>query len=328
MDEHAGGAGTPNTEQPPLRVGVIGLGAIGEPVARLILAAGHAVTVHNRSTAAPERLAALGATIADSPAAVAAVSDIVLLALPHPAASEEVVLGERGVLAGAAGTDGLLLLDLSTVAPELSRRLHAACAARGVGFLDAPVSGGPEGAAAGTLTIMCGGEADDVARALPLLRLFGSRVEHVGPSGSGSALKLVNQLLVAIHSAAAAEAVAFAQAMGVDGGTAFGIIHDAWGSSRVLDRLAPLMLARDFSGGATVAIVGKDSDLIADAAAGVGLSLEVSAAARRLLQQGAAAGNGALDVASLLEQVEATRTRDVPAEAGTDTDSDMDTDAT
>lgn len=293
--------------QPPVRVGVIGLGAIGEPVARLILAAGHTLTVHNRSAAAPARLAALGATVVDSPAAVAAASEVVLLALPHPAASEVVVLGERGVLAGAA--PGLLLLDLSTVAPELSRRLHAACAERGVGFLDAPVSGGPEGAAAGTLTIMCGGEAADVARALPLLRVFGSRVEHVGPSGSGSALKLVNQLLVAIHSAAAAEAVAFAQAMGVDGATAFGIIHDAWGSSRVLDRLAPLMLARDFSGGATVAIVGKDSDLIADAAADVGLALEVSAAARRLLHQGAAAGNGALDVASLLQEVEASSAR-------------------
>jgi 3-hydroxyisobutyrate dehydrogenase/2-hydroxy-3-oxopropionate reductase len=276
---------------------------MGLPIARRLLERGYPLAVHNRSQASVRELAALGATALPNPAAVARASDVVLTALPTPDAVRDVYLGADGLVAPA--TAGALLIDLSTVAPELSREIHAAAGARDVAFLDAPISGGPEGAAAGTLTIMCGGDAAAFERARPVFAAFGERIYHAGPPGAGSTVKLVNQLLVSIHAVAAAEAFALARQGGVDPDITFEIVGNAWGGSRILARCAPLMAAGAFDGGANIAIVLKDAGIIQDAAREGGLPLHLAATARDVLQRANDMGLGNRDIAALILTVDA-----------------------
>jgi 3-hydroxyisobutyrate dehydrogenase-like beta-hydroxyacid dehydrogenase len=169
--------------------------------------------------------------------------DVVLAALPTPDVVREVFLGESGLVATSA--PGTLLIDCSTVGPELSRAIHAAAHARGLGFLDAPVSGGTEGAEAGTLTIMVGGDDGAFARGRRVLERLGSVVRHVGPSGAGSVMKLVNQLLVGIQTAAAAEAAVFARQAGADLEVVLELVGASYGDSRMFRRTLPRVIADD-----------------------------------------------------------------------------------
>src|SRR5690348_12014230 len=178
-----------------MRVAVIGLGTMGAPMARHLLAAGHEVTVHNRTRAREEPLAALGAARAESPAAAARGAEAALTCVSDTPDLEAVVLGEGGIAEGFEA--GSLLVDCSAVSPGASAELAAALRERGIGFVDAPVSGGSEGAERGTLTIFCGGEEADVERARPILEAFGSRITHLGPAGAGQAAKAVNQVMIA-----------------------------------------------------------------------------------------------------------------------------------
>src|SRR5262245_62652053 len=172
-----------------MRVGVIGLGIMGAPMARNLLRAGHEVVVHGRRRAHVDPLVALGARAADTPAAVAAGVEAVLTCLPDGPDVELVVTGPDGVLAGAARD--LVVIDTSTIAPDTARTLAARCAEAGVGFLDAPVSGGEQGAIAGTLSIMVGGDAAAYERAAPVFAAIGKTVTHMGASGQGQMTKLV-----------------------------------------------------------------------------------------------------------------------------------------
>jgi 3-hydroxyisobutyrate dehydrogenase len=194
------------------RVGFIGLGRMGGPMATHLLRAGATMTVRDLDPVAVERLVRLGATAADSPAAVGKAADVVFVML-HPAPVEAVIAGPDGVLDGIAS--GGIIVDSGNSNPAVSRRLAETCAARGVHFLDAGASGGPAGAAAGTLAVMVGGDPDIYESCLQYFNCFGREVAHMGPSGSGHLAKIVNNMIVGMTSAVVSEALAFAEANGL-----------------------------------------------------------------------------------------------------------------
>lgn len=291
MDEHA-----------PKRLGFVGLGRMGRPMAHNLLRAGYELTVHNRSRAVVDALAREGARAANSPLLVAAASELVFTCLPTPAAVEAVILGPDGLL--TAPPSGLIVVDTSTVNPELSRRLAATAAERGAHLLDAPISGGPPGAEAATLTVMAGGAADVFARALPVLRTIGSNVHHVGPSGAGSTVKIVNQLLTAVNTAAVAEASVLGARAGVSPEVLFDVLRTSYGGSRMLERALPRIMARDFTPGGPIDLILKDLDIIDDVGRDLNVRLLLSSVARGLFKEGRALGLGAEDMAAVVKPLE------------------------
>lgn len=227
------------------RIGFIGLGLMGVPMARRLLAAGFPLTVWNRSPAKTEALVAGGARRAESPAALAREVDVVMLCVADTAAVGEVVFAVDGVAAG--GAPEKLLVDFSSILPAATRdyaaRLHTQC---GMHWLDAPVSGGVPGAEQGTLAIMIGGAAADVERARPLLAPLSARCTHLGPVGSGQVAKICNQLIVGLNALAIAEAVALAERAGVDAARLPEALAGGFADSKPLQILAPRMATRAF----------------------------------------------------------------------------------
>lgn len=289
-------------QSPRPRLGFIGIGKMGKPMTRNLLRAGYPITIHNRSQAVVQELAAEGAQPADSPRDVAEAAELILTCLPTPDSVEEVYLGEDGLL--PAARSGQILIDCSTVGPAQSRRLHDAARAHGAGFLDAPVSGGPSGAEAATLTIMVGGEAEVLERARPVLEKLGTNIQHVGPPGSGSVVKLVNQLLVAIQTAAAAEAVVFGVKAGADAQALFDVLGTSYASSRMLTRCLPLFMERSFAPGTPIDLILKDLGLIHDVGKELDVRLLLGAVAQEVFKEGRALGLGAEDMAALVKPAE------------------------
>ncbi|MCC7117092.1 MAG: NAD-binding protein [Anaerolineales bacterium] len=197
-----------------LRVGYIGLGLMGKPMARNILRAGFPLVVHNRSRAAVDELVAEGARAANSPREVAEQTDVVFTNLPDSPDVEKVALGEDGILAG--GQSGLIMVDNSTIKPASARKIAKEFKAKGQFFLDAPVSGGDVGAKNATLTIMVGGEAEALNKALPVFQVIGRAITHVGDSGAGQVAKAANQIMVAAQMVAMGELLVFSKKAGVD----------------------------------------------------------------------------------------------------------------
>lgn len=217
------------------RIAFIGIGTMGLPMARHLIAGGHAVTACDADVT---RVRALGADARATPAAAASGAEIAILSLPSPAIVEVVATGPDGVLEGLSA--GALLVDMSTSPPALARRLAAACAERGVASLDAPVSGGPIGARDATLAIMVGGARETFEQAKPVLALLGSRVEHVGGHGAGQAVKLCNNLIVAATMAAMAEACTILEQEGIDPAQAYEVLTRSTSDSAVMRRRFPL----------------------------------------------------------------------------------------
>jgi 3-hydroxyisobutyrate dehydrogenase-like beta-hydroxyacid dehydrogenase len=277
-------------------LGFIGLGNMGRPMVGRLIAAGYAVHVHSRSPGPIEAMAAIGAVRAGSSAEVARRADVVLTALPTPDDVDR-VYGEMLSVA----RDGQLFLEHSTIRPSQARRWAADLGRRGARYLDAPVSGGPTGAAAGTLTIMVGGAEAAFESAQPILRAFGSVVTLCGPSGSGEQVKLVNQLLVAINALASAEAAVFGVGMGGDLVAMLDVVGQSWGASTILARNAPRYAARDFAGAAPIRILLKDIGLINEEAAELGIPLPLAALVERRLTEARDAGLGDEDIAALVK---------------------------
>jgi 3-hydroxyisobutyrate dehydrogenase-like beta-hydroxyacid dehydrogenase len=241
-----------------MKVGVVGIGKMGRPLSERLMAAGHDVAICNRSeNAAVQSLRARGATVRASPADLAANAEVVVTALPTESTVRQ-VYAEMSTVAAA----GQLYVDHSTVSPALNRECAHTLATRGASFLDAPVSGGPAGAEAGTLTVMVGGDDATFNRALPILEAFGSKIRLCGPVGAGQAIKLVNQYLVAVHTLAASEAAAFAVGLGADLATVQDVIGTSFGSSAMLLRNLPRFSARDFSPATPVGLIAKDLSII------------------------------------------------------------------
>jgi 2-hydroxy-3-oxopropionate reductase len=284
------------------RVGVVGLGLMGKPMARNLIAAGFRVTVFNRSPAAVDELVAAGATAAGSPRAVAQAADAVLTMLPDGPDVAAVVRGENGILAGAR--PGTVLIDSSTIAPAVVRELAAEARAKKVGFVDAPVSGGPEGAVAATLAIMAGGERGDFERAEPVLRALGKTIVYCGPSGAGQTVKACNQLVVALHIEAAAEAILLAEKAGVPAAAMLRVLGGGLAASRVIELRGASMAAHDFAPRARAAFHRKDLRIVLDLARGLDATLPLTALVEQLYTALVASGRGDWDHTALLAVLE------------------------
>jgi len=272
------------------RVGFVGLGVMGKPMARNLLKAGFALTVHNRSRAAVEELAAEGAARAFSPAEVARASEVVVTCLPGPADVEQVYLGPDGVVDGAQ--PGSVLIDMSTIDPATHRKIAAAAAERGASYLDAPVSGGPAGAQSGTLTIMVGGEAGVLERARPVLQAMGERTYHMGPVGAGAATKLINNMMAAVNCAGMAEGMVLAVKSGLDPALFAEVVGNSSGASRMFASLVPEILKRNFEPGFTIDLHYKDVRLAVELGYALGVRLLASSIASQVLQEARGAGLG------------------------------------
>lgn len=284
------------------RVGLIGVGAMGLPMGRNLLKAGLDLTVWARRPEAAAGILADGATWATSPQELAARSEVVILMVTNSPDVQALVL-EQGLLDGAA--TGTVIVDMSTIAPTVSRSLAESCAARGVAFLDAPVSGGTQGAEAGTLTIMVGGDAEAVGRARPVLAAMGGNIFHVGPSGSGEIIKLVNNLLVGVIAAATAEALVLGTKAGVNVEMMAQVVSASTGASWQLANQFPLRaLSGSFRPGFMTNLLAKDLGLALDLGSETGAPLFLTALTRQLYGEVQAKGFGADDYTSILRILE------------------------
>jgi 2-hydroxy-3-oxopropionate reductase len=283
-------------------VAFIGLGIMGAPMARNLVSAGYDVIGYNRSSAPVKTLAAHGGRAAGSVKAAVSAATVVITMLPDSPDVEAVALGEAGIFAHAA--PGTLLIDMSSIRPDVARRLAAAGAERGVRVLDAPVSGGEQGAVEATLSIMVGGAADDFADALPVLRAIGKTVVHVGPAGSGQTVKAANQLIVAGTIELVAEAIVFLRAYGVDAEAAVRVLAGGLAGNAILDRKAAGMLAGRFEPGFRIDLHHKDLGIVTAAAREAGVTIPLGAAVAQLMGAMKAQGYGGLDHSALLLLVE------------------------
>jgi 2-hydroxy-3-oxopropionate reductase len=244
-------------EMSRMRIGFVGLGVMGRPMARNLLKAGYSLVVCKHLDPRPvQELVAAGATEAASPKQVAELSDIVITMLPDSAEVEEVVLGPNGLLEGARR--GSVIIDMSSIAPSTSRKLAEEAERRGVEMLDAPVSGGETGAIQGTLAIMVGGKQEIFFKCLKVLQAMGKSIVRVGDAGAGQVAKLANQIIVALNIAAVSEAFALGVKAGVDPRVMYEAIRGGLAGSRVLDAKIPVILERNFKPGFKVRLHHKD----------------------------------------------------------------------
>jgi 3-hydroxyisobutyrate dehydrogenase len=281
------------------RVGFIGLGLMGTPMVRRLLAAGHAVTVWNRSPDKMAPLLAAGAVAAPDRAAVAHGSDVLMLCVSDTAAVEHVMFGAGGASAGLRAES--VVVDFSSIRPDATRRFAAHVGAQGAAWIDAPVSGGPTGAAAGTLAIMAGGHDDAIARVRPLMAALCSRFTHMGPSGAGQTTKLVNQVIVGACFATLAEAMRLAEAAGVDAARIPACLQGGFADSIPLQVFGPRMAARAWTPalGHTETMV-KDMDTALELAAKLGAALPMATTAAALLHRLAIREGGEVEPSALV----------------------------
>jgi len=287
---------------PSDRVGFIGLGIMGKPMAMNLLDAGYPLTVHSRSAGPVDEVVARGATRASGPDEVAAASDITITMLPDTSDVELVLTGAGGVLDGASA--GALVIDMSSIDPAPTRAMAEAFAKRDVAMVDAPVSGGERGAIDGTLSIMIGGEQDAVARVMPIFQVLGKTIVHVGPSGAGQVTKACNQLVVAATIEAVAEALLLAERSGVDPGKVREALLGGFAGSKILEVHGQRMLDRAFDPGFRIRLHRKDARIVEDAARTTGTPIPSFAVVAAQLQRALDDGDGELDHSGLYVELE------------------------
>ena len=284
------------------KVGFIGLGLMGLPMARNVLRAGYQLTVYNRTAAKAKPLVAEGARQAATPAEVAQSSDAVVTIVTDSSDVQAVVEGEHGLLGGAA--PGMTWIDMSTISPDVTRRLGAAAAARGVEALDAPVSGGPPGAEAGTLSIMIGGKQDVFDACLPLLETMGKTIVRVGDLGSGQVTKACNQIVIAATLAGIAEALVMGAKAGVDPALIRQALMGGYAASRLLEVHGERMIQHTFDPGFFVRLHNKDLHIALQMARSLSVSAPVTALAAQHFNALIADGDGELDNSAMLKVYE------------------------
>jgi len=285
-------------------VGFIGLGIMGRPMAGHLLKAGFPLTVFNRTRSKTADLAAAGAIVADSPAAVAARSDVIITMVSDSPDVEAVVAGPGGVIEGIR--PGAVVVDMSTVAPETERRLDHRLRERGARLIDAPVSGGDVGARNATLAIMAGGDVEALDCVRPALATLGKTITHCGPVGSGQVAKLCNQILVGVTLAGVCEALLFARRNGLDPAVMIRAVEGGAAQSWQLQNLGPRIVARDFAPGFMIDLIQKDLRLVFGAAGPVAAALPATAVVHQLFlsAQGHAEGReGTQSLAKVLERL-------------------------
>jgi 2-hydroxy-3-oxopropionate reductase len=278
-------------------VGMIGLGAMGAPMARNLLKGGHRVTVFARRQQAMAPLVSMGAARADSPAEVASRSDVTMTMVIDTGAVEDVTLGPRGIIEGAKA--GSVVVDHSTIDPDGSRRIAAALKTRAIDMLDAPVSGGAAVADAGMLSIMAGGDEAVLERVRPILECYGRTIVHIGPSGAGQVAKACNQICTIVNTLGAAEAMLMAERAGLDPAKVKDVLMTGFGASRMLDVQAPKMIARDFEGKVESRLHYKDIHIVLAMARTLGIELPASSAAAKVLTELQNRGGARSDTAAV-----------------------------
>ncbi len=286
----------------PERIGFIGLGIMGKPMARNVLRAGFSLTVHNRSRAAVEELVSEGAQAANSPAEVAHLSDVIITMLPDSPDVASVIGGNAGVLEGAH--PGSLIIDMSTIAPHVTQELAERATAQGISMLDAPVSGGDTGAIAGTLSIMVGGEESAFQRALPLFKAMGKTIVHVGKSGAGQIVKACNQIVVALTIEAVSEALVLGAKAGVDPKKILQVLGGGLAANRVMELRGPTMIEHKFTPGFKVRLHHKDLGIALITGNQLGVPLPVTSIVDQFLTALITEAKGDLDHSSLLTLLE------------------------
>ncbi|OLN29361.1 2-hydroxy-3-oxopropionate reductase [Desulfovibrio sp. DV] len=284
------------------KIGFIGLGIMGKPMCRNLLAAGYQLTVFSRTKANVEAVTSHGAAYAPSPAAVAEASDLVITMVPDSPQVREVLLGEAGVVHGAR--PGLYVVDMSSIAPLASREIAAALAEKGVRFLDAPVSGGEPKAIDGTLTVMVGGDAADFEAVSPVLSAMSAAVTRVGEVGAGNVAKLANQIVVALNIAAMSEAFVLAAKAGVEPELVYQAIRGGLAGSTVLDAKAPLVMDRKFDPGFRIKLHAKDLANVMQTAHELHVPLPFTASVMEVMQAMLADGCGEDDHGSIIRYFE------------------------
>ena len=286
----------------PQRVGFIGLGLMGKPMALNILKAGFPLTVHNRSRAKVDELAGAGATPASGPAEVARASDVIITCLPGPADVRSVLMDEGGVL--EESKPGSVLIEMSTIDVETHKEIAAAAGERGVDYLDAPISGGTAGAESGTLSIMIGGESQVLERVRPVLEAMGENIYHCGPLGAGAVVKLANNLMVAINAQGVYEGLVLGAKAGVDPAILYEVVANSSGSSRALLGQGPSILERDFAPGFMIDLMLKDVRLAVELGHSVGVRLLSTSLAAQGLQEARDIGLGRLSTQAQIQVLE------------------------
>lgn len=284
------------------RIGFIGLGIMGKPMARNLIKAGYELVVHNRSRGAVDELTGEGATSAPSPREVASQVKTVITMLPDSADVRDVVFGDDGLLAEMG--EGSLLIDMSTISPVTALEVEQALSARGAHALDAPVSGGDKGAIAGTLSIMVGGRTEDFERAKPLFEVMGKTIVHVGDASAGQTVKACNQIVVALTFEAVSEALVLGSKAGVDPQKIVQVLVGGLAGNKVLELRGESMLAHNFQPGFRINLHRKDLGIALDAGKSYDVSLPVTALVNQMFTAMVNAGRGDLDHSSLLLHLE------------------------
>jgi len=279
------------------RLGFIGLGIMGKPMAYNLLQAGYSLTVYNRSRSPMDELAAAGAALAESPQQVAENSDVVLSCVSDSPDVEAIALGTHGLIHGVR--PGMLYVDMSTIAPATARKVFGAMQAKGVDMLDAPVSGGDIGAQQGTLSIMVGGEAPVFERALPILQVLGKNIVHVGSTGAGQVTKACNQIVVSVTAQAVAEALMLAEQSGVDPAKVRAALLGGFAASRVLEVHGQRMIEKNYAPGFKLDLLRKDLNIVLQTAREEHLPLLATAQVTSLIDALLAQGEGNLDTAAI-----------------------------
>ena len=281
------------------KIGFAGIGLMGLPMCRRLLAAGHELVVWNRSADKCAALVAAGATQASSPAALAESADIIMLCVSDTAAVEELVRTENGILAGLSA--GKIVVDFSSIAPATTRELAASLAQKNAHWVDAPVSGGVVGAEAGSLVIMAGGDAGIIDQLRPVLAALAQRVTHMGPNGAGQVTKICNQLIVAANAVLIAEAVALAEKSGVDAGKLAPALAGGFADSKPFQLLAPRMSARQFEPVQwRVKTLLKDLDMAVALSRQENTAVPLAAHAAELMREHGSSGALEQDLSSLI----------------------------
>jgi 2-hydroxy-3-oxopropionate reductase len=303
MKDGVGGEILAEGDQIPEKVGFVGLGIMGGPMARNLALAGYELVLYNRTRSKAEELAAeVGAKVAEIPKEVARSSGVIFTMLPGPPEVEEVVAGEDGLLEGAG--EGSLIIDMSTSSPVLARELARIARKRGVRTLDAPVSGGDVGAEEGTLSIMVGGDKEDFERARPLFEVMGETVTHVGSSGTGQLVKAANQIVVALVIEAVSEALVLGSRGGVAPEKILEVLSGGLAANKVMEVKREKFLNHDFEPGGKVEFHRKDLRIALEAGREYGVPLPVTAVVYQMFEALMAEGRGGLDHSSLLTVIE------------------------
>ena len=284
------------------RVGFVGLGVMGKPMARNLIGAGHDLVLYSRRRASVDEVAQDGGTAAGSPREVAEQADTVILMLPDSPQVREVLDGDDGLLSGAR--EGSLIVDMSTISPVVTREIAGECGARGIGWVDAPVSGGDVGAREATLSIMAGGSDEDFDRAKPLFEALGKTIVHVGPVGAGQVVKACNKVVVALTIEAVSEALVLGSKAGVDPATIIEVLSGGLAANKVMEVRGRNFLEHDFTPGFRIDLHHKDLGIALQTAREYGVALPNTAAVDQMLQALRSNGRGDRDHSALLTHIE------------------------